>query len=47
MENIELEFLESKKKELGNLEILSKDSVVSNIDVMKEYARFFKAIKTK
>ncbi|MFZ2151412.1 MAG: hypothetical protein WAZ12_01015 [Candidatus Absconditicoccaceae bacterium] len=47
MENIELEFLEKKKNELGNLEILNKDSVISNIDVMKEYARFFKAIKTK
>lgn len=32
---------------MGNLEILSKDSVVSNIDVMKEYTRFFKATKTK
>lgn len=47
MENIELEFLEKKKNELWNLEILNKDSVISNIDVMKEYARFFKAIKTK
>lgn len=47
MESTELEFLEKKKNELGNLEILNKDSVISNIDVMKEYARFFKAIKTK
>jgi hypothetical protein len=47
MESIELEFLEKKKNELGNLEILKTDSIISNIDVMKEYARFFKAIKIK
>jgi hypothetical protein len=29
------------------LEILKTDSIISNIDVMKEYARFFKAIKIK
>ncbi len=47
MEEIELDFLEYKKNELGNLEILAKDSAVSNLDVMKEYARFFKAVKIK
>lgn len=47
MEEIETEFLEKKQNELGNIEILSRNSVVSNIDVMKEYSRFFKAIKTK
>ncbi|MEI8253636.1 MAG: hypothetical protein WCG25_08075 [bacterium] len=47
MEEIELDFLENKKNELGNLEILAKDSAVSNLDLMKEYARFFKAVKIK
>jgi len=45
MENIEIEFLEKRKNELWAL--LDKSSIVSNIDVMKEYAKFFKATRTK
>lgn len=47
METIEMDFLAIKKNEVGNLEILSKNSVISNIDIMKQYIRFFKANKTK
>ncbi|MCF7835291.1 hypothetical protein K9M48_04610 [Candidatus Gracilibacteria bacterium] len=47
MEDIEIEFLERMKNEVGVSEILDPNSIVSNIDIIKEYSRYFKAIKTK
>ncbi len=47
MEKIEIEFLEKKKQDIEDKDTISKNSVVSNIDIMEEYSRFFKAIKTK
>lgn len=47
MEDIEIEFLERMKNEVWVSEILDPNSIVSNIDIIKEYSRYFKAIKTK
>lgn len=47
MEDIEVDFLERIKNDVWINEILDPNSTISNIDILKEYARYFKAIKTK